>query len=138
MTVDNDLKKQFLNSYLQAKKDVNRLEVQLQELKLNKLSLSVVNDGMPHSNSISDLSAYAAKVDEIERQIWKARFIRIQAFEEIQAAIEKLDNSFEKDVLTYRYLRGMKWEDICVITGYSWRKVHYLHRDALNHFKICA
>lgn len=135
---ENEKKKLFLNSYLQAKRDVIRLEEQLAELKLNKLSLSVINDGMPHGSDIGDLSDYVAQVDEIEREIVRRRYGRIKAFQEVQRAIESMENEQEKDLLTYRYLRGMKWEAIAVTMNYSWRKIHYLHGDALEHFKMCA
>jgi DNA-directed RNA polymerase specialized sigma subunit len=47
-----------------------------------------------------------------------------------------MEDENEKDVLTYRYLRGMKWEDIAVKMGYSWRRIHYIHSKALENFRI--
>ena len=133
---ENEKKKLFLNSYLQAKRDVIRLEEQLAELKLNKLSLSVINDGMPHGSDIGDLSDYVAQVDEIEREIVRRRYGRISAFHEVQKAIESMENEQEKDLLTYRYLRGYGWERIAVEMGYTWRHTIRLHGKALNNFKM--
>ena len=135
---ENEQKKLFLRSYLRDKKAVIRIEEQLAELRANKIFPSVINDGMPHGTVSNDLSDYAAKIDELERELMRKREKKIDSFRKVQTAIEAVENETEKDLLTYRYLKGMKWEEIAVEMGYSWRKIHYLHGDALEHFKICA
>ena len=136
---ENEKKKLFLKSYLRDKQAVRRIEEQLAELRLSKLSPGMsIGDGMPHGSDMRDLSDYAAKVDELERELIQARYDRIQSFRKVQAAIEELEDETEKDLLTYRYLKGMKWEEIAVEMGYSWRAVHKIHSRALEHLKICA
>ena len=135
---ENEKKKLFLKSYLRDKQAVIRIEEQLAELRASKISPSPISDGMPHGTSLSDLSDYAAKVDELERELIQKRYDRICAFQRVQSAIEAVEDEAEKDLLTHRYLRGMKWEEIAVKMGYSWRKIHYLHGDALEHLEICA
>lgn len=135
---ENEKKKLFLKSYLRDKLAVIRIEEQLAELRASKISPSLISDGMPHGTSLSDLSDYAAKVDELERELIRKRYDRICSFQRVQTAIEAVEDEAEKDLLTYRYLRGMKWEEIAVKMGYSWRKIHYLHGDALEHLEICA
>lgn len=135
---ENEKKKEFLMGYQVAKKDVARLEQQLEELRMNKLSPScMIGDGMPHAHELADLSDYAAKVDELEREIWAARYCRIRAFQIIQSAIESMNIGKEKDLLTYRYLRGMKWEKICVEMKHSWQHIHRIHASALKNLKSC-
>ena len=134
---ENEKKKLFLKSYMQAKNDVFRLEMQLAELRLNKLTPSMVpDDGMPHASGISDLSDYAARVDELERELLQKRYKRIRAFQKVQEAIEAMENDREKEILTYRYLQGMKWEEIAVKMGYSWQHVHKIHASALKNLKM--
>lgn len=136
---ENEKKKLFLKSYLRDKQAVRRIEEQLAELRLSKLSPGMsMGDGMPHGSDMRDLSDYAAKVDELERELIQARYDRIQSFRKVQAAIEELEDETEKDLLTYRYLKGMKWEEIAVTMGYSWRAVHKIHSRALEHLEICA
>ena len=60
---ENEKKKEFLMSYQKEKRRVRRLEEQLEELRRNKMSPSVTNDGMPHGTDKKDLSDYAVKVD---------------------------------------------------------------------------
>ena len=136
---ENEKKKLFLKSYLRDKQAVRRIEAQLAELRLSKLSPGMsMGDGMPHGSDMRDLSDYTAKVDELERELIRKRFDRIQSFRKVQAAIEEIEDETEKDLLTYRYLKGMKWEEIAVEMGYSWRAVHKIHSRALEHLEICA
>ena len=133
---ENDKKKEYLWGYQRAKRQLDRLEEELAELRLDKMCPSVIQDGMPHASGGGDLSGYAARVDALERKILKARYKRIKRFKEIRDRIEHLEDENEKDVLVYRYIRGMKWEDIAVRTGYSWKQVHRFHSNALENFKM--
>ncbi len=133
---ENEQKKLFLRSYLRDKQAVIRLEEQLAELRANKISPSVINDGMPHGTELSDLSDYAAKVDELERKLLKKRYKCLQSFRKVQNAIEAMEDESEKELLTYRYLRGMKWEEIAVKMGYSWKHMHRIHARAINNLKM--
>lgn len=133
---ENEKKKEFLMSYQKEKRRVRRLEEQLEELRRNKMSPSVTNDGMPHSTDKKDLSDYAVKVDEIEQELVTARYNRICAFQEVQRRIESMEDEREKDLLTYRYLKGLKWEEVCVRMDYKWRQVHRIHAKALKNLKM--
>lgn len=133
---ENEKKKEYLWGYQKTKRQLERLEEELVELRLDKMCPSVIQDGMPHASGGGDLSGYAARVDALERKILKARYKRIQRFKEIRGQIERLEDENEKDVLVYRYIRGMKWEDIAVKTGYSWKQVHRFHSNALENFKM--
>lgn len=133
---ENEQKKLFLRSYLRDKQAVIRIEEQLAELRANKISPSVINDGMPHGTELSDLSDYAAQVDELERKLLKKRYKCLQSFRKVQNAIETMEDEAEKGLLTYRYLRGMKWEEIAVKMGYSWQHVHKIHSMALKNLKM--
>ena len=133
---ENEKKKLFLKSYLRDKQAVIRIEEQLAELRASKISPSLISDGMPHGTSLSDLSDYAAKVDELERELIQKRYDRICSFRKVQTAIEELEDETEKDLLTYRYLNGMKWEEIAVKMGYSWKHIHRIHAVALKDLKM--
>lgn len=134
---ENEQKKEYLWSYQRAKRDVARLEAQLEELRLNQLYPgSIDNDGMPHGTDMRDLSDYMAKYDEIYTAIIKARYRRLEAFQRVQASIEEMDDDKEKELLTLRYLRGYGWEKIAVELGYTYRHTIRLHGAALQNFKM--
>ena len=131
-----ELKKEYLKGYERAVRQMKRSEEKITEIRLSKIMPSANNDGMPHAHSNSDLSGYAALLDEEERRYIKTRYYRIKLCEEITNKIESMNNEDEKDVLTYRYIRLMKWEDIAVRMGYSWQHIHKIHARALKNFQI--
>ena len=56
---ENEQKKEFLQSYQLAKRDVTRLEEQLAELRIGKMSPGCdIGDGLPHAHNATDLSGY--------------------------------------------------------------------------------
>ena len=133
---ENDKKKIFLWSYQDSKCKMIRMDEQLKELEENKLSIRVTGDGMPHGNGKSDLSGYAAKHDEIERDIIRERYQSVKRFVSVRKAIEEMENEKETTILTYRYLRDYDWDEIARKTGYCLQWVHKLHARGLGHFKI--
>ena len=135
-TEEIEYKKEYLRGYGRAVRQMERSEVKINEMRLNRICPSVNNDGMPHAHGNNDLSGYVALLDEEERRYMKARYERIKLCSDISDKIERMDNEDEKDVLMYRYIKLMKWEDICVKMGLSWRRIHYIHNDALKHFKL--
>lgn len=133
---ENEKKKEYLWGYWKEKRQVQRLEEELLELRLGKRYPSVIQDGMPHGFGGGDLSGYASRMDELERKIIKAKYKRIRKFKEIRDRIERLEGENEKDVLIYRYIREMKWEDICTRMQYTWQHIHRIHSKALENFKM--
>lgn len=131
---ENDKKKWYLRGYERAIRDMKRSEERIREMRINRICPSVIADGMPHASGGSDLSGYAARLDEEERKYQKARYLRIKRCQEISDKIERLVDEDEKDVLFYRYIKLMKWEDICVEMHYSWKWIHKIHARALEHF----
>lgn len=136
MVEENEKKKEYLKGYEKAVRQMERSESRIQEIRLNKMCPSVIVDGMPHASGGGDLSEYAVLLDAEEKKYMKARYLRIKLCGEISDKIERLENEDEKDVLMYRYIRLMKWEDICTHVGKHWAQVHRVHARALNNFKI--
>lgn len=133
---ENEKKKEYLKGYEKAVRQLHRIELEIQEMRLNKICPSILLDGMPHAHGGNDLSAYAVLLEREERKYRKARYERIHKCKEIKDKIEQLGNEDEKDVLLYRYIKLMKWEEICTKMKYSWKQIHRIHSNALDHFKL--
>lgn len=135
----NDKAKQWLWRYREAKEDVRRLEEELQEVIEMQESTGVIKySDMPKgSGNQGDLSDYMVKREKTLKKIHKARYKRIVTFQEIKNAIERLPTADERELMSYRYLRLMGWEKICVKMGKSWKTVVFdLHGKALRNIKI--
>lgn len=131
-----DRKKEYLQGYEKAVCQMKRSELKIKEMRLNRIYPLVINDGMPHASSQTDLSSYAALLDQEEKRYMRYRYQRIRKCKEITDRIEQLSDEDEKDVLMYRYIKLMKWEDICVRMGFSWKWIHRIHSRALSNFII--
>ena len=133
---DIEQKKEYLRGYEKAQRQMERCELRIREIRLNRICPSVINDGMPHASTNADLSGYAALLDQEEKRYMKYRYQRAMKCKEITDRIEQLSDEDEKDVLMYRYIKLLKWEDICVKIGHSWQHAHRIHAKALRNFKM--
>ncbi|MCI8533070.1 MAG: hypothetical protein HFI18_11195 [Lachnospiraceae bacterium] len=133
---ENEMKKEYLQHYRKHVRRIRRIEEEIEELQAMKLSISAKNDGMPHGSGQRDLSGYAAKLDQLERNLIRERCQRIESHEEISGQIENLDDENESDVLFYRYIKGMRWWEIAEKMGYTERNICRIHGKALVHFEV--
>ncbi len=131
-----NLTKEYLKSYEDAVYRVKRCELRLNEIRLNRMYPSVVNDGMPHVHSNNDLSSYAALLEREEKRYAKAKRECVETYEKLTGSIEQLKNEKEKDVLTCRYIRLMRWYDICDEMGCSLQHVYRIHTKALENLTM--
>lgn len=133
---ENDEKKEFLWGYRKAIRKQKQIEDEIRQLRLDRISPSLVQDGMPHGSGGGDLSRYAVQLDNLMEELRKQGEECIRKRKEIIAKIEEIGNETEILLLRYRYINGMKWEDIAVKMEYSWQHVHKIHGKALKHLKI--
>lgn len=133
---ENEQKKEYLKSYRRAIKREQDILDEIQRLRLDKMFPSVVNDGMPHGSSHSDLSDYAAILDEQIDLLKEERLEKVRCYQKIERQIGQMENEDEQEVLRLRYILGMKWEEVAVKMGYSWKQTHRIHSSALKNFKM--
>lgn len=133
---ENEKKKEYLKSYRDAVVAETQIKEEIDQLRLDKMFPSLVQDGMPHGSGSSDLSAYAAKLDELLSELEEQMNERIQLRREIVRKIECMDSETEKAVLRYRYIHMLKWEEIAVKMSYTWQHIHRIHGKALSHFEM--
>ena len=133
---ENEQKKEYLKSYRRAIKREQDILDEIQILRLDKMFPSVVNDGMPHGSSHSDLSDYAAILDEQIDLLKEERLEKVRCYQKIERQISQMENEDEQEVLRLRYILEMKWEEVAVKMGYSWKQTHRIHSSALKNFKM--
>lgn len=135
---ENEKKKEYLRSYRIHVRRVQRITAEIEELRAMKMYPSVKdNDGMPHGGSgQGDLSDYAADLDEMIQELINERYWRIKTYQQIARQIKRLRSENEKDVLFYRYIKGLDWWEIAEKMSFSERWIYKLHGKALAHFEI--
>ena len=129
--------KERLRHYRDIKRETAQIRSTLQELEASMTSpRAQALDGMPRSGSqaydhLADVVAkhqdlvdqYCAKLDELAAEQMQ-----------IEQAIESLQPR-ERELIRYRYIEGLSWEEICVRMSYSWRQTHRIHANALQQIK---
>ena len=133
---ENEQKKNYLRGYRRLIRRINRIESDLEEIRSMKCYPSVNSDGMPHASNNIDLSDYVATVDSKERALIEEERLRVKEYETISNQIELLQSDKEKDVLHYRYIKGLDWWEIAEKMNYSERWIHKIHGNALIHFEL--
>ena len=68
---ENDRKKTYLRAYRKHGKRIKRIESEIEEIRSMKMYPSSNNDGMPHGSNQSDLSSYAAVLQEKEDELYQ-------------------------------------------------------------------
>ena len=130
-------KKEFLNQYLNAEKEIG---IKLDQIsRLRELSTKITQTLTPDkvkSNSENRLESSVSKIVDIEREIGTS----IDQLERIRLQVESVINSVpnvnQRNVLRLRYISGMKWEQIAAKLNYDYRWVLRLHGKALNKIAI--
>lgn len=138
MTRENDEKKKYLDRYRRARSSAKELESRLAMLQIDAMVPGQrAADAMPHgSGGDRDLSDYVAKYDEYVTSLIRKRQAAQSVMIEVSSAIEALEIEEEKQVLLYRYIHLMRWEEIADAMHIALRTAFYWHGQALAHFKI--
>lgn len=135
----NEKKKEYLKQFQESIRAVRRIEEQIQELEADEMCpQALCLNGMPVASSYNnkDLSVYVAKKDKLLSDMIRARHERIALYQDIFNCIEKLPEEDEREVLTLRYIKGMKWEAVACHRHVEWAQVHRIHARALKNFEL--
>lgn len=132
-------KKEYLKQFQKSVRACRRLEEQIRELEADEMCPSTLCfNGIPLASSFNnrDLSVYMARKDKLLSDMIKARCERITIYQNVFQRIECMNDEDEKTILTLRYIKGLKWENIAshMHMAYSW--IHKLHAKALVNFEL--
>lgn len=125
--------KERLRAYAEIKKEREQLRQQLEEVEaaLYYPKIQRLTD-MPASpqggNNQEDLAIYHIEL----RERYRAKMEELAAEQlAIEQAIESLEPT-ARMLMRYRYIDGLKWEEVAVRMNYSWTQTHDIHGKALK------
>lgn len=127
-----ELKKQ-LHSYRQLKAEHEQIGNELKKLEAFMTSPRGINmDGMPRGSGSGDpLFGVVSKHIALKERYQGLLEELASAQTSIEDIIEGLE-PMERQLMRYRYLDGLTWEEVCVKIGYSWRQTHRTHAAVLG------
>lgn len=136
MTIEE--KKEYLKSYRKIGRELRSLSEEINQLRLSQIMPGIVSDGLPKSSGGSDLSGYAARLDELEREFQDKVSALQQRRAEIEASIALMEDATERAVLRYYYLCGMTMERTAMEIHYGGRHIYNIRDRAIEHFEKIA
>jgi DNA-directed RNA polymerase specialized sigma subunit len=128
--------KERLKNYANLKEEREQLRRQLDELEATLYYPKIQRlNGMPSAPSKENtLELMVARHLELQDK-YEAKIAEMTAeMLLIEEAIEALEPT-ARMLLRYRYLDGLKWEEVCVRMNYSWMQTHRIHANALNQLR---
>lgn len=128
----NERAKKFLKSYKDSAIKLSNTVLTINELRAAQYGTSIKYSDMPKAHNITDLSIYAARLDELERRLESEQMDRLQQLDKVRIAIESIDDVVVQRVLYLRYISDYKWEDILYQIKVSWKTVHNYHAKGLH------
>ena len=135
--MSNDHKKDFLWGYKRAMHDMKRAEEDLEEYRTRILYPTSLYDDMPRgSGETLDLSKYMPEIERRRQKCLKRWYVAMKKADEIKNCIRRLEKEEERDVLHYRYIMCLGWEEVVEKMNYEERQVYYIHGDALKNLII--
>ena len=125
--------KEYLKQYERAVRRAQRYreEYEAESALIDAVRSLSNNDGMPHGTNIAKpTEEKAIRLADRRLRLIDAELEAIRVKQEVFDFIDNIDG-IEGEVLKYRYVDLLTWEEICIRVHYSWRQTHRIHRRAL-------
>lgn len=137
--VEYEAKKEYLMSYRIACRRIDNLKEQLDSLREVEQSAKTQQlSDMPRGGGSGqqDLSVLMERIEELQTEIHNKINESIKIRLDIEYAISELNDDMELEVLWLRYIKFMKWREICKKTGYAEANIYRFHANAINNLKM--
>lgn len=130
--MDNKEKCRYLNQYRIMHIEIDQITKELQRWQDLATRISPSYSDMPHGGGSDKVQTAAVEVAELTDKLNQKLHQAIMVQENIKKLLESLDDIKLRQIMSYRYINGMRWEEIAVRMDFNYRWVLRLHRKALN------
>lgn len=129
--------KRYLSQFIEQRRYIETLETELETLRdgLVPKAISYEGDRVQSSHAMDLTGEIISKIVMMEDVIRLERKEALDLKVEIRRTIHKVEDLKLRSVLTYRYLIGMRWEEIADKMCFGLRHIQRLHGQALNELK---
>lgn len=109
--------KKDLSQLFYLQREIANDEQRLLELESAATSTTANMNGMPGGGKISDKTAIAAEMADLRDIIYAKKSMCIAHYNQIMRYVACIDDSFIRQIITYRHIDMMKWRDIAQKIG---------------------
>ena len=129
--MDNKEKCRYLNQYRIMHIEIDQITKDLQRWQDLATRISPSYSDMPHGGGSDKVQTAAVEVAELTDKLNQKLHQAIMVQESIKKLLESLDDIKLRQLMFYRYINGMRWEEIAVRMDYDYRYVLKLHGKSL-------
>lgn len=129
--MDNKEKCRYLNQYRIIHIEIDQITKELQRWQDLATRISPSYSDMPHGGGSDKVQTAAVEVAELTDKLNRKLHQAIMVQENIKKLLESLDDIKLRQLMFYRYINGMRWEEIAVRMDYDYRYVLKLHGKSL-------
>ena len=130
-------KKVWLGRYREAEKKYDRLSERLAEAQTATRRITQNNSAVPGGGGDGqNLARAVEREEEAERKAYAQRAICDTLFEEIDEALEQLEDHRDYSILRRYYLDLQTWERIADETNYSVRRIYAIRKNCVERLNI--
>ena len=123
----------YLFSYRDAVRERDAIRTKLEVIEEEMMPKSPSLSGMPGGGDSGDRMAdYIARVEEYSSKLKLAYDKAYREMMRVDSVINLVEDPFLRQLMTYRYIKGYKWEVIADSMQYSEQRIFQLRLDALR------
>ena len=126
-------KKAYLERYKKADREIDRLCEELSRWRALATKITPVLSQEPAGGHEGEnqIELAVKKIIALEGQINAKIDDLLKIKQQVEKAIQTVQDGTLREVLIQRYILGKRWEQIAVDMNYSWRRIYQLHGKAL-------
>lgn len=123
--------KEYLNTIKERRDRIKTLMEEIEQLRTDAESVSINLDGMPRNNGQSSFEKLAIELAEAESKLTEEMSGLWSEVMRAHSLIGQMSSSQRQQILTKRYLKGQRWEEIAYEMHFSWQHCFRVHGMAL-------
>ena len=128
----NEEKKAILKQYIGLEKRIARLLDEKKKWKEKAEAISPVYSDMPKAGGCDKIQNAVCQIVDLEQDINREIDAQVDLRRRIEAAVKQMDDEKLRDIVRYKYIDGMTWEQVSESMGLDERWVKRLHVRAIQ------
>ena len=124
--------REYLQTIKERRDRIKILMEEIEQLRTDAESVSINLDGMPRNNGQSSFEKLAIELAETESKLTQEMSGLWTDVMEAHSLIGQMSSPQRQQILTKRYLKGQRWEEIAYEMHFSWQHCFRVHGLALS------